>query len=145
MEATLTITREGSMYADFLMDSAPVGFEDCLEKSELLRRLHWGQAFAELGEPITDNLIGDPVATLRRIHCLEERNICAHVTMRVMDLSGDHLRAFFKPYGPMADKLRGLWLTNPTGLKAKFRYIQANNDEGDLTVTNIYGIDVIQN
>lgn len=145
MEAQLVLTQDGYMYADFLMDNAPVGFEDCLQTSYLFRRLNVGQAFAELGEPCTDHLLGDPVANLRRIVCLEEKSVCAHVTMQAIDLTGDWIRANFKPYGPRADALRGLWLTNPTGLKAKFRFTEANDDEGDLKVINIYGIDVIQN
>lgn len=145
MEAQLVVTQEGFMYADFFMDNAPRGFEDCLPKSTLYRRLHQGTAFAELGEPYTDHLTGDPQATLRRIYCLDEKNICAFITVQPMDLTGDWIRAKLKPCGPHAETLRERWLTNPNGLKAKFRFMTANDEEGDLTVTDIYAIDVIQN
>lgn len=145
MEAQLVLTQDGYMYADFLMDNAPVGFEDCIQTSYFYHRIIHGLAFAELGEPCTDHLLGDPVANLRRIVCIEEKSICAHITIQGLDAAGNWIRAFFKPSGPRADALRGLWLTNPTGLKAKFRFTEANDDEGDLKVMNIYGIDVIQN
>lgn len=145
MEAQLIITQHGSMYADFHMDNAPPGFEDCLQTSYLHRRLNQGIAFAELGEPCTNHLLGDPVATLRRIVCLDDKSICAHITMEPLDINGDRIRATFKPYGPRADALRGLWLTNPSGLKAKFRFTSANDEDDELKVMNIYGIDVIQN
>lgn len=145
MEAQLVLSQQGYMYADFLMDDGPAGFEDCIHTSYFYHRLMQGIAFAELGEPCTDHLLGDPVATLRRIVCIDEKSICAHITMEAICGMGDMVRATFKPYGPRADALRSLWLTNPTGLKAKFRFTEANDDEGDLKVMNIYGIDVIQN
>lgn len=144
MQSQLTITQDGTMYADFCMDDAPSGFEDCFHTSMFYHRLMMGTAFAELGEPCTDHLLGDPVANLRRIVCIEEKSICAHITMQQLDAAGNYLRAILKPYGPRADALRGLWLTNPTGLMAKFRYTESNDDDGDLTVKNICGLDVIQ-
>ncbi len=145
MEAPLIVTQDGTMFADFLMDNAPAGFEDCMQTSYFLRRLNNGTAYAELGEPSTDHLSGDPVATLRRVVCIDDKSVCAHIEVNNMDTTGDWIRAYFKPTGPRADALRELLLINPGGLKAKFRFTEAHDDDDNLKVINIYGIDVIQN
>lgn len=135
----------GVYYADFNLGEAPRGFEDCFLTSMTFRRFKEGRAFAELGHPNTDNLTGDPQATLRRVLCIEDRNICAHLDIRQLDPSGEHIRIYVKPYGPLRDKFQ-LLLNSGAQFALEFRIIHSADpdDEDEQIIVNIPSVDVIQ-
>lgn len=144
MQSVLRITGDGKYYADFSMDEAPPGFEDHFDESMCARRFREGRAVAEFGEPNTDGLTGDPVATLRRILCIEDRNICARMFIDGPSGPNGLFRIWVQPYGWQESAFYRAFETNPKGLALKFRCIEQPDDEGNNKVVNIPSIDVIQ-
>lgn len=131
MQAQLWPNQDGRYYADFMFDDSPRGFEDRFQESLMVKRLIKGALFAELGEPDTSHLAGNPMAVVNRYAMIEDRNIAGHLTCEsFMDNSG--FRLWLQPCGPNKEVLLSGLTFNPRGYALRIRIVKGYLDDDEV-------------
>lgn len=130
---------DGKFIATIDFEETPAGFEDVFNGSVFYRRYQETRAHGEYGSPDLTALTGNPTAQLMRRRGIEENRTCLTL-IQIGYFDNRFLQMEVKPFGPFGNMMRNVIDTNEPHYLT-FRIEQAENEEGEMVVTQITGAD----